>query len=313
MEGEDEVHPSKRPRVAERVAKPVPHEVEAQNSDFDVIEFLRSSPNPVVASVFGDCEVIRRAAVRRGYPVMRSRFLNFGDDIHDQSVRDRMTDAIQRVPPRLSILASIMPPLLERERARIHRERAPDFTIFEWVVSLCELQEATGNMFLVENPVGASSWNQSAIKRFRSVPISFEGISYLCMFEVKDPRSRRVLKRPVRFLTNSAQLLRFVVRKSSNKHVHGPVKRLRIAYRSSSCWHTRAWGQAVTRGAESDAVKRLEAYPAEDVVMDLARTAIPDDEFHEEPHLEEAKVPEEVPIAVRLAIMHIHTKSGAFQ
>ena len=50
-------------------------------------------------------EMIQRAAVRRGYPVMRSRFLNFGVDIHDQSVRERISDAIQRIPPRLLILA----------------------------------------------------------------------------------------------------------------------------------------------------------------------------------------------------------------
>ena len=59
------------------------------------------------------------------------------------------------------------------------------------------------------------------------------------------------------------------------------------------------------REAESDIVKRLEAYPAEDVEMDFAGTAIPDDEFHEEPHLEEAKVPEEILNAVRLAVMRI--------
>ena len=57
-------------------------------SIFDVNEFLRSSPNPVVASVFGDSETIQRVAVRRGYPVMKSPFLNVGDDIHDQSVRE---------------------------------------------------------------------------------------------------------------------------------------------------------------------------------------------------------------------------------
>ena len=60
------------------------------------------------------------------------------------------------------------------------------------------------------------------------------------------------------------------------------------------------------RGVESDAVKRLEACQSEDVKMDLFGTAIPDDEFHEEPHLEEAKVPEEIPNAVRLAVMRIH-------
>ena len=51
--------------MAERVAIHVPPEVEPQNLDFDVNEFLRSSPNPVVASVFGDSEIIQRAAVRR--------------------------------------------------------------------------------------------------------------------------------------------------------------------------------------------------------------------------------------------------------
>ena len=54
VEGEDEIHPSKRPRVAERVAFHVPPEVDPQTLDFDVNEFLRSSPDPVVASVFGD-------------------------------------------------------------------------------------------------------------------------------------------------------------------------------------------------------------------------------------------------------------------
>ena len=51
-EGEDEMRSSKRPRVAERVPFQVPPEVEPENHDFDVNEFLRSSPNPVVASVF---------------------------------------------------------------------------------------------------------------------------------------------------------------------------------------------------------------------------------------------------------------------
>ena len=76
------------------------------------------------------------------------------------------------------------------------------------------------------------------------------------------------------------------------------MKCLTNTYRSSSHGHTRAWAQAVFRGAESDAVKRLEAYPAEDVEMDLQGTAIPDDESHEEPQTEETKVSEEVPNAV---------------
>ena len=44
--------------------------------------------------------------------------------------------------------------------------------------------------------------------------------------------------------------------------------------------------------------------------MDLAGKVIPDDEFHEEPKLEESKVPEEVPNAVRLAVTRIHKNLG---
>ena len=51
-EREDEIHPSKRQAGAERVPFHVPPEVEPENHDFDVNEFLRSSPNPVVASFF---------------------------------------------------------------------------------------------------------------------------------------------------------------------------------------------------------------------------------------------------------------------
>ena len=74
----------------------VPPEVEPRDHDFNVSEFLRSSPNPVVALGFGDSEKTRRAAARRGYPVMKSWFLNFGNDVHDQLVRERIMAAVQR-------------------------------------------------------------------------------------------------------------------------------------------------------------------------------------------------------------------------
>ena len=146
-EGEGEIHPSKRQRVAKRVPIHVPPDVEPENHDFDVNEFLRSSPNPVVASVFGDSQIFRRAAVRRGYPVMKSRFLNFGDDVHDQSVRERILATVQRIQPRLLGLAfpsRVWSPILNyatspRVRKRIDRGGAAELTILDWLVSLCEV------------------------------------------------------------------------------------------------------------------------------------------------------------------------------
>ena len=64
------------------------------------------------------------------------------------------------------------------------------------------------------------------------------------------------------------------------------------------------------RGVESNAVKRHEAYPAEDVEMDLTSADVPDDEFLEEPHVEEVRLPTEITNAVQLAIMRIHKNLG---
>ena len=50
------------------------------------------------------------------------------------------------------------------------------------------------------------------------------------------------------------------------------------------------------RSVENDAVRRHEAYSAEGVEMDLTSAYIPDDEFPEEQQVEEAKIPEEIPM-----------------
>ena len=47
--------------------------------------------------------------------------------------------------------------------------------------------------------------------------------------------------------------------------------------------------------------------------MNLTGADIPDDEFPEEPHVEEARVPEEMPNAVRLAIIAYPQESGTSQ
>ena len=54
LEGEEEIHTSKRRRVAELVPMPVLPEVGPPNWDFDVNEIFQSSPNLVVATIFGE-------------------------------------------------------------------------------------------------------------------------------------------------------------------------------------------------------------------------------------------------------------------
>ena len=110
---------------------------------------------------------------------------------------------VQRPQPRLLVLAypnRVWSPILNyatstRVRGRIAGERAAELAIWDWVVSLCEKEETSGNMFLVENPVDAISWNQLSIRRLGNAPFAFEDMSHLFMFGDKDPRSRRLLKR----------------------------------------------------------------------------------------------------------------------
>ena len=129
---------------------------------------------------------------------MKSWFLNFGDDKHDRSVRERITATDQSIPPRLLVWAfpsRVRSPMLNcatspRVRERIERERAAELAIVDWVVSLCEIQETVGDMFLVENPVGATSWNQPSIQRLRNAPFEFEEGSHSYTFGVVDEESK---------------------------------------------------------------------------------------------------------------------------
>ena len=71
---------------------------------------------------------------------MKSWFLNFGHDVYDQAIRERITDIVQRSPSRLLVLAlpsRVRSPILNcatsNQRAD-WRERATEVAILDWVV-----------------------------------------------------------------------------------------------------------------------------------------------------------------------------------
>ena len=62
VEGEDELHPAKRLRVAERVPLHVPPEVEPQNRDFDVKKIFGQVQILLWRQFFGDSENSKRSS-----------------------------------------------------------------------------------------------------------------------------------------------------------------------------------------------------------------------------------------------------------
>ena len=156
---------------------------------------------------------------------------------------------------------------------------------------LGRVQETSVNLFLVENPVGAVSWNQLSRAETSNYSFVAENISNLCMFGSQGSTNWKSTEEAC-----SHELLKLVVRMCRNKHVHGQVKALTNTYRSSSQWHTRAWAQAAIRGVENDATQRFEAFPAKDVAMEAPGPAVLDDEFLAELGLDKPRFRKEFPM-----------------
>ena len=119
-----------------------------------------------------------------------------------------------------------------RVRERINREREAELIILDW----CSARVNSRRPLDQRVPrVGISHpFGNSEVLLF-----VFEDTSHLCMFGSKIREAEEASRDPVRYLNSSRELLKFVVRKCQNLHVHGPVKELTNACRSSSRWHAR--------------------------------------------------------------------------
>ena len=154
--------------------------------------------------------------------MIRSRFLNFGDDIRGQSITERITDATQRIPHRLLILAfpsRVWSPNLNyatslRVRERIDRERATELAILEWWCPCAKFRKQLETCFSWKILWAPRAETNPQSKDSGALPSRLKEFHFYVRSGSKDPRSRRALKKLVRYLTNSPQLLKFVVRKS---------------------------------------------------------------------------------------------------
>ena len=92
-----------------------------------------------------------------------------------------------------------------RVRERINREREAELIILDWCSARVNSRRP-----------GARSWNQPSIRKLRSAPFVFEDTPHLCMFGSKIREAEGASRDPVRYLTRSRELLKFVVRKCQN-------------------------------------------------------------------------------------------------
>ena len=174
-------------------------------------------------------------------------------------------------------------------KAKLAKEREEEQVILEFVEEMCDLQHRLGGIYLIENPAGAASWRQRPLERLLRRSHTRQATSHLCMFGVKNPTTKEPLKKTVRFVSNSQELMKEITRRCSGRHVHGNMFRMTTKQKEATGFYTRALAQAIIRGVEKHYWKRQaeeqEAFPAEDVDMD-AEAQLPEDQLHEEPDLD---------------------------
>ena len=169
-------------------------------------------------------------------------------------------------------------------REWIDRERAEELTILDWAVSLCEVQETAGKHVSRGKSSGCYQLESTFHSETSERPLRVGGLRGQGSEEPQSPQETRQV------LDQQSSTVEICCTKMSEQTCSRTGERTHECVSEFFSLAYACLGQAVIRRVESDVVKRLEAYPTEDVEMDLPGKAIPDDEFHEEPHLEVAKV-----------------------
>lgn len=73
-------------------------------------------------------------------------------------------------------------------------------------MQLCQYQIGQGNVFLFEQPIGASSWEEPDVKAVMNHPEVFAVILDQCMFNLKDPESGSLYKKRTRIMNNCPEM-----------------------------------------------------------------------------------------------------------
>ena len=91
------------------------------------------------------------------------------------------------------------------------------------MVSLYRLQLNSGRHFLHEHPAGASSWSDAWVERLLNHPKVSAVVSDQCEYGLLTPDANGLptpAKKPTRWMSTSAPMLKRLSRRCSGKHVH---------------------------------------------------------------------------------------------
>lgn len=105
-----------------------------------------------------------------------------------------------------------------------------DFGIHVW-----ELQRKKGRRYILEQPRTATSWNEPRMQKLLDSEGSFTVDLDQCCFQLRDPVSRKLYKKPTRLVTN-VEGVKKLGRNYNGKHEH---EKIEGKVKVSGCWQAR--------------------------------------------------------------------------
>ena len=110
----------------------------------------------------------------------------------------------------------------ERERKRVEGE-----VLLAFALEICELQRASGRVFVFEHPKRAGSWTCDSMERLRNQKHVHEVVLDQCCFRLVDPQNGKFYQKGTRLLTNSkhtSHLHRTCPGNHQHQRIEGQVK-----------------------------------------------------------------------------------------
>jgi hypothetical protein len=178
---------------------------------------------------------ITPVAEKKGLKSFGSMDLGNGWNFLKKEHRDQCRREIKEKKPRVLVVCPPCGPFsslqnlnenkgnaAERERKRVEGE-----VLLAFALEICELQRASGRVFVFEHPKRAGSWKCDSMERLRNQEHVHEVVLDQCCFGLVDPQNGKFYQKGTRLLTNSkhtSHLHRTCPGNHQHQRIEGQVK-----------------------------------------------------------------------------------------
>ena len=154
-------------------------------------------------------EILKQSA-SEGWLPGKAISIETGFDLRSQTGQQEAREEVAKFQPDLLVMAFPCSPWsqlqnLQRDKGVVAAKRRRDRTFLAFAREMADYQNSRGKGFLIENPVASKAWNEKPMQtHYRFVACD------MCRFGLKDPWTKRPLKKRTDLMTNLRGLADFM-------------------------------------------------------------------------------------------------------